>query len=212
MQIGLIGASGFIGSAILKEALARGHQVKALVGRPDRLTAHHNLQAIKSDVFEVSELTQHLRGLPIVISAFSGHSGADVREHYRRGLEAIVSATKAAGVKRFLLVGGAGSLEVSPGVQLVDTPDFPAQWKQSALAARDGLELMRAQTDLDWTVLSPSAYIHPGERTGTFRLGTDQLLVSATGKSEISLEDFAVAMLDEVERPAHARTRFTVGY
>ena len=212
MQIALIGASGFIGSAILKEALARGHRVKALVGRPDRLAAHQNLQAVKSDVFDVAELTQHLRGVPVVISAFSGHSSPDVREHYRRGLEAIVSATKAAGIKRFLVVGGAGSLDVSPGVQLVDSPDFPAQWKQSALAARDGLALMRAQTELDWTMLSPSAYIHPGERTGSFRLGTDQLLVSARGKSEISLEDFAVAMLDEVERPTHVRARFTVGY
>lgn len=147
-----------------------------------------------------------------MISAFSGHASEDVEGHYRRGLAATVSAIKAAGVPRFLLVGGAGSLEVAPGVQLVDTPDFPTQWKASALAAREGLGFMRAEKDLDWTMLSPSACIHPGERTGTFRLGKDQLLVGVDGKSGISLEDYAVAMLDELERPAHWRSRFTVGY
>lgn len=111
-----------------------------------------------------------------------------------------------------LVVGGAGSLEVAPGVQLVDTPEFPAQWKGTAEGAREALKLLRAEAELDWTMLSPSAHLEPGERTGRFRLGTDQLLVDAQGASRISVEDYAVAMIDELERPAHARRRFTVGY
>ncbi len=212
MQIALIGASGFIGSALLKEALARGHFVRALVGRPERLEPHERLEAVKVDVFDGSALTQALRGRDAVISAFSGHAAEDVRGHYLHGLKTIVASVKAAGVPRFLVVGGAGSLEVAPGRQLVDTPDFPAQWQASALGARDALNLMREEKALDWTMLSPSAYIHPGERTGTFRLGDDRLLVGAEGKSEISTQDYAVAMLDELERPAHSRRRFTVGY
>jgi hypothetical protein len=115
-------------------------------------------------------------------------------------------------VKRLLVVGGAGSLEIAPGLQVVDTPDFPPQWKESALGARDALELLKAEQGLDWTMLSPAALIEPGERTGRFRLGGDQLLVDGEGASRISLQDYAVAMIDELERPAHIGRRFTVAY
>ena len=113
---------------------------------------------------------------------------------------------------RLLVVGGAGGLEVAPGVQLIDTPEFPAQWKATAEGARQALALLRQETTLDWTVLSPSAHLEPGQRTGTFRTGTDGLLVDASGNSRISLEDYAVAMIDELEKPTHSRSRFTVGY
>ena len=147
-----------------------------------------------------------------MISAFSGHSQSQVRDYYGRGLRSIIAAVKQAKVPRLLVVGGAGSLDVAPGVQLVDTPHFPAQWKETAEGARDALNLLRDEREIDWTMLSPSALLEPGLRSGRFRLGTDQLLVDAAGASYISLEDYAMAMLDELERPAHSRQRFTVGY
>ena len=124
----------------------------------------------------------------------------------------MIGAVKKAGVKRLLVVGGAGSLEVSPGVQLVDTPDFPEAYKPEALAGRDFLNVLRGERELDWTFLSPSALFVPGERTGKFRLGTDRLLVDAKGESKISMEDYAIALVDELETPRHSRQRFTVGY
>jgi len=212
MKIALIGATGFIGSALLKEALARGHHVTGLVTRPERFTPHPNLKAVKVDALDTPELVKRLKGHDAALSAFSGHTQKDVYGYYLRGIRSIIDAAKQAGLPRLLVVGGAGSLEAAPGVQLVDTPDFPAQWKASALGAREALKLLRPERELDWTMVSPSAMITPGKRTGKFRLGVDQLLVNAEGKSEISLEDFSVAMIDELERPAHRRGRFTVGY
>lgn len=136
----------------------------------------------------------------------------DLQAHLRLGNAEALRCRRDAAVPRLLVVGGAGSLEVAPGVQLVDTPEFPAQWKGTAEGARDVLHLLRQEDTLNWTMLSPSAMIAPGERTGSFRLGTDQLLVDAKGESRISVEDYAVAMIDELEKPAHARRRFTVGY
>ena len=124
----------------------------------------------------------------------------------------LIGAAKASGVKRYLVVGGAGSLEVAPGVKLVTTPGFPAQYKAEAEKGSDFLDLLRQEKDLNWTFLSPSALFVEGERTGKFRLGTHQLLTSADGKSSISFADYAIALADEVERPSHLRERFTVGY
>jgi putative NADH-flavin reductase len=212
MNIVLIGASGFIGSNLLKEALARGHQVTALVSRPEKLAAHPQLNAVKVDVQDTAALTKQLQGYDAVISAFSGHAQSDQYDYYVKGIRSIIAASKEARVLRLLVVGGAGSLEVAPGVQVVDSPDFPEQWKASALGAREALNLLRQEQQLDWTMLSPAALIQPGERTGQFRLGTDQLLVDAAGNSQISVEDYAVAMLDELERHAHSRRRFTLAY
>ena len=212
MKIALIGASGFIGSGLLAEALARGHQVTALVGRPERIAPAAGLQALATDVMDAPALAVQLVGHDAVISAFSGHAHEDVRGYYGRGVDAILAAVKQAGVARLLMVGGAGSLEVAPGVQVVDSPDFPAQWKGSALGARDTLDKLRQESTLDWTLLSPAALIEPGPRTGQFRLGGDQLLTDANGDSKISVADYAVAMLDELEHPAHARQRFSVAY
>jgi hypothetical protein len=212
MNIALIGASGFIGSALRKEALARGHHVTALVSNPQKLEAAPNLRAVKADVNDTDALAAQLRGHEAVLSAFSGHAQADTLGYYLRGIRSIISATAQAGVARLLVVGGAGSLEVAPGVQLLDTPQFPEAYKPTAEGARQALQLLRAETKLDWTMLSPSAVIAPGERTGVFRLGTDQLLSNAQGESRISVEDYAKAMIDELEKPAHSRRRFTVGY
>ena len=212
MNIVLIGASGYVGSALLEEALARGHQVTALVGHPEKLAARPQLTALKTDALDTATLAGQLRGHDAVISAFSGHAQTDVYDYYLRGMRSIIAATRASGVPRLLVVGGAASLEVAPGVQLLDTAEFPAQWRETAAGAREALNLLRAEEELDWTFLSPSAYLEPGARSGQFRLGGDQLLIGADGQSRISLQDYAVAMIDELEKPAHSRRRFTVGY
>ena len=212
MKIALIGATGFIGSALRNEALARQHQVVALVGHPEKLTATEQLTPVAADVLDLTGLTAQLKAVDAVVSAFSGHAQADTFDYYMTGIRNIIAATKEARVPRLLVVGGAGSLEVAPGLQVLDTPDFPAAYKATAEGARQALGLLRAEPSLDWTMLSPSAVIAPGARTGQFRLGADALLVGADGKSAISVEDFAIAMIDELERPAHSRRRFTVGY
>ena len=211
MKIGIIGASGYVGSALLKEATARGHQVTALVSHPNKVPALDKVSAVQVDVMAQGDLLGTLKNHDAVISAFSGHAQEDVLGYYLRGMQSIIAASKGAGV-RLLVVGGAGGLEVAPGVQLLDTAEFPAQWKATAEGARQALQLLRQEQKLDWTVLAPSAHLEPGERTGKFRLGADQLLVDASGESHISLEDYAVAMIDELETPAHAQRRFTVGY
>lgn len=212
MNIVLIGATGYIGSALLAEATRRGHRVTAIVKNPARLAAQDGVTARAIDVNDADALAAALRGHDAVLSAFSGHADADVLEAYRRGFRSILAAVKQSGVPRLLLVGGAASLQVAPGVELLDTPAFPAQWKPTAQGAREALMTLRDEPTLDWTVLSPSAHIEPGQRTGQFRLGTEQLITDAKGESRISLQDYAVAMLDELETPAHSRRRFTVGY
>jgi putative NADH-flavin reductase len=212
MNITLIGASGFIGTAITNEALSRGHQVTALVTRPERLAARDGLTALRADVMDVAKLTAQFAGADAVVSAFSGHAQDDVYAYFVAGTRNIISAAKEARAPRLLVVGGAGSLEVAPGVELIDTPAFPPQYKATAQGARSALKLLKQEGALNWTMLSPSAMIAPGQRTGVFRTSLDQLLSAADGSSQISVEDFALALVDELERPAHLRQRFTVGY
>ena len=212
MKVAIIGATGFVGSALLKEAVARGHAVTALVSNPGKVPDLGPVAAVQADVLAQDELASKLKGQDAVISAFSGHAQTDVLGYYLKGIASIIAAVKQSGGARLLLVGGAGGLEVAPGVQLIDTPQFPAQWKATAEGARQALALLRREPDLDWTVLAPSAHLEPGERTGRFRLGKDALLSDAAGHSHISLADYAAAMIDELEQPAHSRTRFTVGY
>ena len=212
MKVAIIGATGFVGSALLKEAVTRDHEITALVSDPRKVPASDKVTASQVDVLAQDSLTNKLKGHDAVISAFSGHAQTDVLGYYIKGIQSIISAAKAAGVPRLLVVGGAGGLEVAPGVQLIDTPQFPAQWKGTAEGARQALNLLRNEQELDWTVLAPSAHLEPGERTGKFRLGKDQLLADESGESHISLADYAVAMIDELEQPAHSRSRFTVGY
>lgn len=213
MKIALIGATGFVGSALLKETLQRGHEVTAIVRHPEKLRTHEKLRPMKGDVYNDDEVARLVAGHDAVISAFNpGWGNPDIYHQQVGGTQAIISGVKKAGIKRLLFVGGAGSLEVKPGVQSVDLPQFPAEYKQGALATREALNLLRKETSLEWSFLSPSADLSSGTRTGKFRLGLDQLLRDAKGESRISVEDYAMAMIDEVENPRHVRQRFTVGY
>lgn len=203
MKVALIGATGFIGSRLLAELAARGHQVSAIVRNPEKVPAQAGVTAVKGDVFDKDGLAALLAGHDAVISAVHFSASDPV---------VLLAAVKQSGAKRYLVVGGAGSLEVAPGVKLFDTAEFPAIYLDEARKGGAFLDLLKQESGLDWTFLSPSALIAPGERTGTFRLGTDQLLVDAAGKSAISAEDYAIALVDELENPAHSRRRFTVGY
>ena len=202
MKIALIGATGRAGSDILKELVRRGHAVTAIVRNLEKVPAAVNVTAKKGDVFDKAGLTELLKGHDAVISAV----------HFLQSdPQILIDAVKASGAKRYLVVGGAGSLEVAPGVTLVSTPNFPAEYKAEASKGGDFLALLRQEKDLDWTFLSPSALFFDGPRTGTFRLGKDQLLTHEKGSS-ISFADYAIAFADEIEKPAHSRQRFTVGY
>ena len=213
MKIALIGATGFVGSAILKEALDRGHEVTGITRHPEKLSAHPKLHTEKCDVHNADEVVRLVAGQDVVISAFNpGWTNPDIYNQQVKGTRAIIDGVKKAGVKRLLFVGGAGSLEVKAGVQALDLPGFPTEYKQGALATREALNLLRKEPSLEWSFLSPPADISPGQRTGKFRLGTDQMLSDANGQSHISTQDYAVAMIDEVEQPKHIQQRFTVGY
>ena len=202
MTLALIGASGNAGSRILKELSDRGHQVTAIARHSERIAVLPGVTAVQGDVHDQAQLTALLKGHDTVISAVH-FSASDAR--------VLIDAVKAAGASRYLVVGGAGSLEVAPGVTLVSTPEFPEIYKAEALKGLEFLELLRKEPALDWTFLSPSAMFVPGERSGKFRLGKDQLLSNEQGSS-ISYEDYAIALVDEIETPAHRRQRFTVGY
>lgn len=203
MRIALIGATGFIGSRLLKELTGRGHQVTAIVRNPEKVPRGAGVAARKGDVYDKDGLA----------ALFAGHDAVISSVHYTASDPAtLLAAVKQSGVKRYLVVGGAGSLEVAPGVKLFDTKDFPAIYLDEARKGGAYLDLLKGESGLDWTFLSPSALIEPGERTGKFRLGKDQLLVDGDGQSRISAEDYAVALVDELEKPAHLRQRFTVGY
>ncbi|HLA82423.1 MAG TPA: NAD(P)-dependent oxidoreductase [Thermoleophilia bacterium] len=213
MKIALIGATGYVGSHIRDEALSRNHEVTAIVRHPEKLPVRANLAPRQADVLDVDSLAKVLAGHDAVISAFSAERDSpDKYADHVAGAKAIIAATKQAGVKRLLVVGGAGSLEIAPGQQMIDQPDFPAEWKAGAGGTREFLYLLKNEPDLDWTFLSPAAMFEPGERTGKFRLGGDQLLVDEKGECRISLPDYAVAMIDELEQPQHIRKRFCVAY
>jgi putative NADH-flavin reductase len=201
-RIALIGASGNAGSRILKELSDRGHQVTAIARNPDKIARLEGVTAVQGDVWDKAHL----------IALISGHDAVVSAVHFTASdAQLLIDAVRKSGVKRYLVVGGAGSLFVMPGKRLIDQPDFPAQYKEEALKGAEFLTLLKATTDLDWTFLSPSAMFAPGQRTGKFRLGLDDLLVGEKGSS-ISSEDYAIAMVDEIEKPMHSRQRFTVGY
>ena len=213
MKIALIGASGFVGAAVLQEALDRGHQVSGIVRQPQKLPQHAALSAVAGDAYDADALAQSLAGHDAVIHAFNpGWGQANIRALFIQGTRAIYAAVKQAGIKRLLVVGGAGSLYVAPGLQLIDTGDFPAEYKEGAEGARQALDLIREESQLDWSFVSPPALLQPGERSGRFRLGGDQLLMNGEAPAGISVADLAVAIVDELEQPRHIRQRFTVGY
>ncbi|QDW39676.1 NAD(P)-dependent oxidoreductase [Bradyrhizobium sp. KBS0727] len=203
MKIAVIGASGNAGSRITAELARRGHAVTAIARNPGKIASLANVTAITGDVLDQAGLARLLAGHDAVISAVHFLDSDPVR---------LIGAAKVSKVSRYLVVGGAGSLEVAPGVRLVTTPGFPVAYKAEAEKGAAFLDLLRQEKELNWTFLSPSALFTAGQRTGKFRLGMDQLLTAEDGKSWISFEDFAVALADEIERPAHIRQRFTVGY
>jgi putative NADH-flavin reductase len=203
-----------VGSRLLSEALDRGHEVTAIVRRTERLPVEANLTAIQADIMDTDTLAGLLAGHDAVIAAYNPdrETPGDVYERMVAGAKSIIAATKKSGVTRLLVVGGAGSLEVAPGQQMIDQPGFPEEWKAGAGGTRQFLYLLKEEPGLEWTFLSPAAMLQPGERTGTFRLGGDQLLVDEKGECRISAQDYAVAMIDELEEPQHIRKRFCVAY
>ena len=247
MKIALMGATGFIGSKILQEALQRGHIVTAVSRAPEQLPSHQNLRPAKADVNDVAALTELFRGQDAVIHSYAPRPDPEVRafmfaamqagnvrpetpasyvppdmaaheahvksriDAQTAGTRSIIDAAKAAGVPRILAVGGAGTLYVN-GVRTMDSPSFPKAFEGGAKSTAVVKETLLRERDLDWTVLCPPMSIAPGQRTGKFRLGLDDLLVAADGSSHISVEDYATAMIDELEQPKHGKRRFTVAY
>ncbi|MFL9483243.1 NAD(P)-dependent oxidoreductase [Chitinophagaceae bacterium LWZ2-11] len=217
MKVALIGASGFVGTQILNELLQRGHQVTAIVRHPDKITVtNKDLTVVKADVYDAKALTKILKGHDAVLSAFNaGWTNPNLYNDFVKGSEAIQEATKKAGVKRLLVIGGAGSLEIAPGLQLVDTPEFPAEYKSGATAARDYLNTLKKETSLDWTFLSPAIEMHQGTagiRKGTYRTALDNPVFDTNNRSILSVEDLAVAFVDELENGKFIKKRFTAAY
>lgn len=203
MKVALVGATGRGGSRILDELVSRGHQVTAVARHIEALDARDGIAACRADIADRESLTALLRGHEAVISAV---------QFLPNDMRKLIGAVKDARVPRFLVMGGAASLETADGAKLIDSPHFPPEYEPEARAAIAFLKLLKEEPDLDWTFLSPAASIEEGERTGKFRLGGDQLLTDAEGNSRISFSDYAIAMVDELERNAHARQRFSVAY
>lgn len=215
MKIALIGATGFVGTAVLAELLNRDHQVTTLSRDAAKLAARPGLVARSVDVYDPEAVTTAVRGHDAVVSAFNpGWNEPELFALFMKGAAAIERGVEAAGVERLLVVGGAGSLYVAPGVQLVDTPEFakhvPANIVPGARAARDTLAAMQRNAKLNWAFISPPAFLVPGERTGRYRVGGDQLLMAGEQPAGITVADLAVAIVDEIEQPRHVRARFTV--
>ncbi|WLH69964.1 NAD(P)-dependent oxidoreductase [Pseudomonas sp. FP2309] len=202
-KIAIIGATGRAGSQLLEEALRRGHSVVAIARNTDALAARPGVTVKRVDALDAEALQQAISGSDVVISA----------AHFATlPASAVIGPVKKAAVKRLLVVGGAGSLLLPDGGRVIDSAGFPEAYKVEASAGAAFLDALRQEKELDWTFLSPSALFDGTQRTGQFRLGQDDLLVSSDGTSSISFADYAIAMLDEVETPKHSRQRFTVGY
>ncbi|MFC3442020.1 NAD(P)-dependent oxidoreductase [Sphingobium rhizovicinum] len=203
MNVAIIGGSGRAGREISAELARRGHQVTAISRHPENAVAADGVTAVAGDVNHPAALVDAIRGHDAVVSAVMFSDTDPV---------SLVGVVRASGVPRYLVVGGAGSLEVAPGVPLITTPEFPQVYKAEAGRGADFLTYLRGVDDIDWTFLSPSALFFVGDRKGSFRLGKDQLLVDADGNSSISYADYAIALVDEIENPQHSKARFTVGY
>lgn len=210
MKIAIIAATGKIGRHIVQQALRNGHQVSAIVRSEAALPPELKGAKVLLSPLEPVALGKVLRGHDAVISAYG--PAPDAPATLADATRTVIAAVREAGVRRLVVVGGAGSLEVAPGVQLVDTPEFPAAYKPIALAHRDALAIYRTATDLDWTFFSPAAEIGPGETRGQYRSGGSQLLVDAEGRSRIAYGDYAAALLAEVEQPRHVREVSTAAY
>ncbi|WP_427977829.1 NAD(P)-dependent oxidoreductase [Agarivorans sp.] len=201
-NVALIGASGNVGTRLLQELSARGHRVTAIARHPEKVSPLTGVNAQFGDINDATAMAELLKGHDAVVSSV-GFLNSNAKD--------LVDLVRQSGVKRYLVVGGAGSLLLGSGERVIDQPDFPQEYRAEATAGAEFLDEIQKVSDLDWTFISPSALFIPGERTGQFRLGKDQLLVNENGSS-ISYEDFAIALVDELEQPAHIKQRFTVGY
>ena len=202
MKVAVLGASGRAGSEITQELAARGHAVVAVARKPEAIAPIPGVTAVQGDASDPAALTEILRGADAVVSAL----------HFDVPADTLLKAVKDAGVARLLVTGGAASLEVAPGLRLLDTPEFPAEWKPYAVGGVVFLDRLRAEQDVDWTFFSPAAVIEETPRLGHYRLGGDQLLTDDKGESRISFADYAIAMVDELEQHRHSRRRFTAAY
>ena len=215
MKIAVIGATGFMGNNITNELTGRNHEVLG-ISRDAKVSDKNNLTFITSDVLNVKELANTIKDYEVVVSAFNpGWTNPNIYEDYLKGAQSIQKAVKLAGAKRYIVIGGAGSLFTAEGIQVVDTANFPAEIKPGATAARDYFNIIKEEKDLDWTVFSPALETHPGittGRTGTYRLGTDYPVFNEEGRSILSGEDVAVVIADEIETPRHHKKRFTASY
>lgn len=214
MKVALIGA-GFVGTQLIRELTSRGHQVTVLVRNTEKIEAANGVEAVKSDVLQDQELAEKLKGHDAVINAFNaGWTNPNLYNDFMEGSQAIQKAVKESGVKRFITIGGAGSLYIGEQ-QLVDSPDFPEAYKAGATAARDYLNIIRKEEALDWTFFSPAIEMHQGTsgvRTGNYRTGTENPVFNKEGRSIMSVEDVAVVIADELENPKFIRQRFTAAY
>lgn len=202
MKVAVLGASGNAGSEIVRELARRGHDVRAIARKPDAIPDLPQVIRMAGDAHDPAALAALLAGTDAVISAL----------HFDVTADTLLTALRQAGVGRLLVTGGAASLEVAPGVRLIDSPDFPAEWRAFAMGGIAFLDALRSVEDIDWTFFSPAALFEAGERTGQYRLGTDTLLTDDAGVSRISFADYAIAMVDELEAHRHPRARFTAAY
>ena len=213
MKIAIIGASGFVGSSILNELANRNHEITAIARNPKETA---NAKWVAADIFNIDALAETLKGNDVVISAYNpGWSNPNIYNDAIAGAKAIQEAVKKSGVKRFITIGGAGSLFIAPNLQLIDTPEFPKEIFDGANAARHYLEIIKEEKDLDWAFFSPAIEMHQGTktgRTGKYRLGLENPVFNEEQRSILSVEDLAVVIADEVESPKHHQVRFTAAY
>ncbi len=209
MKVVLFGATGKSGSRLMQELIARGHAVTAAVRNPDRFSAPADVAVVQDDLDDARHTAAVVRGADAVISAYA--PPADDTDALVGVTERQVAAVRAAGVDRLLVVGGAGGLEVTPGVSLIASGHLPAPYHPIAKSHVKALDVLR-NSDIDWTYVAPAAYFEPGTRTGAYRLGTDELVTAPNGESRVSMEDYAIALVDELETGNNRRRRIAVGY
>lgn len=211
----LIGASGFVGNAILNELLSRGHKVTAVVRNPEKINvSNSNLKIVKTDVSDTNVMVEICKGKEAIISAYNpGWANPDIYEETLRNYPLILETAKRSGAKRLLCVGGAGTLFCAPGLRVVDSGAIPDTIMGGVKSLGEFyLNTLMNEKAIDWIFFSPAGTLETGKRTGKFRLGKDDLIVDENGISHISVEDYAVAMVDELENPKHHYERFTIGY
>jgi putative NADH-flavin reductase len=213
MKIALVGATGFVGSAVLAEAVNRGHEVTAIARNTEKVAALPGVTTVRADVLNDADLAAKLRGNDVIIATYNpGWTNPNIRAEHLAGSQAITKAAREAGVPRLIMVGGAGTSQTAPGVHIVDSDTFPAAYKEGALGAKEAAYWIEGETVLDWVFVLPAVMLVPGERTGKYRTGGPGPVTNDKGESTISVADFAVALIDEAETPRFHRARITTGY